>query len=93
MNSAIYGQLTVFHTIVVQGSISAAARQLEVGAPAVSKSLKLLEAQIGLPLFNRTTRRLELTEAGQLLLSRTADVIDALQYGDRSKFCVRHFRV
>lgn len=84
MKNTIYGQLTVFHTIVAQGSISAAARQLEVGAPAVSKSLKQLEVQIGLPLFNRSTRRLELTEAGQLLLMRTSDIIEALQYAVES---------
>ncbi|MDO5638478.1 MAG: LysR substrate-binding domain-containing protein [Neisseria sp.] len=84
MHSAIYGQLTVFHTIAAQGSISGAARQLEIGAPAVSKSLKLLEEHIGLPLFNRTTRKLELTEAGALLLARTGEAVQSLQYAVES---------
>ncbi|KAE9528978.1 LysR family transcriptional regulator [Testudinibacter aquarius] len=84
MHSAIYGQLTVFHTIAAQGSISTAARQLEIGAPAVSKSLKQLEEHIGLPLFNRTTRKLELTEAGSLLLARTGEAVQSLQYAVES---------
>lgn len=79
MNSAIYGQLIVFQTIAAQGSIAAAARQLEIGSPAVSKSLKQLEEYIGLPLFNRTTRKLELTEAGQLLLANTGDAVQDLK--------------
>lgn len=80
MNSQIYGQLIVFHAIVTHGSISAAARYLNIGAPAVSKSLRLLEDHIGLPLFRRTTRRVELTEAGQLLLSNTTSEMHSLEY-------------
>lgn len=80
MNSQIYGQLTVFHAIVTHGSISAAARYLHVGAPAVSKSLKLLEDYLGLPLFRRTTRRVELTEAGQLLYDHTSPMMHSLDY-------------
>ncbi|UOO81068.1 LysR family transcriptional regulator [Uruburuella testudinis] len=78
MNSAIYGQLTVFQAIVAEGSISGAARRLETTAPSVSKSLKLLETHIGLPLFHRTTRKIELTEAGRLLQERTANVVQSL---------------
>ncbi|TNG95238.1 LysR family transcriptional regulator [Pasteurellaceae bacterium USgator11] len=84
MHNAIYGQLTVFHAIAAQGSISGAARQLEIGAPAVSKSLKQLEQHIGLPLFNRTTRKLELTEAGILLLERSGEAVKSLQYAVES---------
>ena len=67
MNSSIYGYLTVFHAIVREGSIARAARKLEIAPPSVSQALKLLEQHIGLPLFNRTTRKIELTEAGQRL--------------------------
>nr|WP_232313045.1 LysR family transcriptional regulator [Enterovibrio coralii] len=71
MNGATYNQLVMFHTIVKEGSISQAARKLEIAPPSVSQALKTLEAQLGLPLFTRTTRKMELTEAGQLLLERT----------------------
>lgn len=72
MNSSIYGYLTVFHAIVREGSIARAARKLEIAPrPSVSQALKLLEQHIGLPLFNRTTRKIELTEAGQRLYENT----------------------
>lgn len=84
MDSVVFGQLTVFHAIAAEGSITGAARRLGVGLPAVSKSLKSLEARMGVPLFNRTTRRLEITEAGQLLLTRTADAMQSLSYAVES---------
>ena len=66
MNNAIYNQIRIFQSIAREGNISSAARKLEITPPSVSKALKLLEAHIGHPLFVRTTRRIELTDAGQL---------------------------
>lgn len=71
MNGSTYNQLMMFHTIAQEGSITAAARKLEIAPPSVSQALKMLEEQLGLPLFTRTTRRIELTEAGQQLYERT----------------------
>lgn len=71
MDTTTYGQLTVFHTIAREKSISAAARKLGVTVPSVSKSLRLLEQKTGVPLFARTTRKISLTETGMALLSRT----------------------
>ncbi|WP_061007527.1 LysR family transcriptional regulator [Vibrio sp. CUB2] len=71
MNGTTYNQLMMFHPIAQEGSITAAARKLEIAPPSVSQALKMLEEQLGLPLFTRTTRRIELTEAGQLLYERT----------------------
>lgn len=71
MNGTTYNQLMMFQTIAQEGSITAAARKLEIAPPSVSQALKMLEEQLGLPLFTRTTRRIELTEAGQLLYERT----------------------
>lgn len=79
MNSATYSQLTAFHAIVNEGSIVAAARKLEIAPPSVSKSLKQLEKQIGQPLFHRTTRRIELTDAGRFLWQSTQDSLSRLQ--------------
>ncbi|HPQ95518.1 MAG: LysR family transcriptional regulator [Thiothrix sp.] len=56
----------------------------------MSKSLKLLEAHIGLPLFNRTTRQLELTEAGERLLEGTREAVQSLQYALESVQDMRH---
>ncbi|WP_316862182.1 LysR family transcriptional regulator [uncultured Cohaesibacter sp.] len=84
MDNALYGQLTVFQEIAAEGSIAGAARRLELGSPAISKSLKALEETMGVPLFNRTTRRLEITEAGQMLLNRTSDALQSLRFAVES---------
>ncbi|MGR5156341.1 LysR family transcriptional regulator [Vibrio owensii] len=78
MNGTTYNQLMMFHIIAQEGSITAAARKLEIAPPSVSQALKMLEEQLGLPLFTRTTRRIELTEAGQLLYERTLSSMSEL---------------
>ncbi|MEC4087280.1 LysR family transcriptional regulator [Pseudoalteromonas rubra] len=78
MNGAAFNQLIMFHTIVLEGSITKAAKKLELAPPSVSNALKALEAELGLPLFTRTTRRIELTEAGRLLFERTYDSVNDL---------------
>ncbi len=79
MNNVIYNQIRIFQSIAYEGSISAAARKLEITPPSVSKALKLLEQHIGHPLFVRTTRRIELTDAGQQLLQQTSDAVNSLE--------------
>jgi len=79
MNNALYNQIRIFQSIAREGNISAAARKLEITPPSVSNALKLLEEHIGHPLFLRTTRRIELTETGQLLLEQTAAAVDSLE--------------
>ncbi|WP_122289795.1 LysR family transcriptional regulator [Serratia plymuthica] len=79
MNNVIYNQIRIFQSIAREGNISAAARKLEITPPSVSKALKLLEQHIGHPLFVRTTRRIELTEAGQQLLEQTVAAVDSLE--------------
>ncbi len=78
MDNSFYGQLNVFQTIAQEGSISAAARKLEIGVPSASQSLKLLEQKIGVPLFHRTTRNIQLTDAGRQLLERTEQAMATL---------------
>lgn len=84
MKGATFNQLTIFQSIVREGSIRGAARKLEMAPPSVSQALKLLEAEVGLPLFTRSTRRIELTEAGQLLHQRTSGAINTLDYAVES---------
>ena len=78
MNAAIYHQLTLFHAIADEGSISAAARKMQLSPAAVSHGLKALETHLGLPLFLRSTRKLELTEAGQHLRANTQTMMATL---------------
>jgi len=78
MKGATYNQLVTFHAIVGEGSIVGAARKLEIASASVSQSLKSLELHLGLPLFTRTTRRIELTEAGRLLFEQTATALSEI---------------
>lgn len=75
--------IEVFLTIVREGSLRAAAKALGVGAPAVTLQLKTLEERLGTDLLIRTTRRIELTEAGQTLFDAAApahrDLVDAVE--------------
>jgi DNA-binding transcriptional LysR family regulator len=61
-------RLQLFLKIVDTGSVSAAGRESHVTQPAVSRSLKLLEEDIGAPLFDRQGRGLQLTAAGRALI-------------------------
>lgn len=79
MNNVIYNQIRIFQSIAREGSITAAARKLEITPPSVSKALKLLEQHIGHPLFVRTTRRIELTDAGEQLLQQTSQAVASLE--------------
>jgi DNA-binding transcriptional LysR family regulator len=73
--------LAFFATVVKEGSLSAAARALDVSPPAVSKRLAQLERRLGVRLLHRTTRRIGLTaegeayvEVGRRILSEIADL-------------------
>lgn len=57
--------MQTFVKVVETGSFSAAARQLRVGQPAVSKTVAQLEERLGLPLLARSSRSFSATEAGQ----------------------------
>lgn len=64
--------------IQAHSSISAAARALEVDPSSVSRTLATVEAELGLRLFHRTTRRLAVTEAGEAYLRRVAPLVDEI---------------
>ena len=57
--------LGFFSVLAGAGSLSAAARELGLTTPAVSKRLAAMEARLGLTLVNRTTRRMSLTPEGE----------------------------
>ncbi|MGE8673167.1 MAG: LysR substrate-binding domain-containing protein [Achromobacter kerstersii] len=60
-------QLKAFVTVAETGSVTSAARLLNIVQPAVSRQLKLLEDDIGAPLFTRGRLGMELTDAGKTL--------------------------
>lgn len=67
----------VFYTVAKCGSLTKAAEELYISQPAVSQSVKQLENQLGITLFNRTHRGMELSAQGGKTIF--ADVEHALQ--------------
>jgi LysR family transcriptional regulator, transcriptional activator for dmlA len=67
--------LGFFSTLAACGSLGAAARELGVTTPAVSKHLAQMEARIGGPLVNRTTRRMSLTPEGEVYLAHARRIL------------------
>jgi DNA-binding transcriptional LysR family regulator len=63
-----------FVMLVKEKSMAAAARQLGVTPPAVTQRLQQLEARIGVRLLDRTTRRISLTDEGELYFERAAQL-------------------
>jgi len=63
-------QLAYFDAVVRHGSFTKAAQRLHVAQPAVSAQIRRLEAELGVTLLERTTRRVALTQAGELFLAR-----------------------
>lgn len=61
------------------GSFAAAARQLEVDPSAVSRVVATVEAELGFRLFQRSTRRLSLTETGARYLATAEPLLEALE--------------
>ena len=71
-------QLRVFVAVAESSSFSRAADALALTQPAVSRNVTDLEQAMGLQLLHRTTREVELTEAGRLLLGSVARVLEDL---------------
>jgi DNA-binding transcriptional LysR family regulator len=61
-------EMAVFVAVADAGGFARAAERLHASAPAVTRTVAALEARLGTRLFQRTTRSLRLTEAGQRLL-------------------------
>ncbi|MES2936964.1 MAG: LysR family transcriptional regulator [Pseudomonadota bacterium] len=70
--------MQTFARIADEGSLTGAARVMGASLPAVVRALAAYEAQLGVRLFNRTTRRLSLTEEGRQHLERCRHVLAAV---------------
>ncbi|MGB5408861.1 MAG: LysR family transcriptional regulator [Thiogranum sp.] len=71
-----FENMTAFIRVVEVGSISGAADRLGVAKSAVSRRLKELEEHLGVELFHRTTRRMNLTDTGRAFYHQSVRILD-----------------
>ncbi|QTH72370.1 LysR family transcriptional regulator [Pseudoalteromonas xiamenensis] len=76
--------LESFLMVVDSGSFSAAAIGLNTQVAKISRAIARLEKELDTTLFNRSTRRIELTEAGQLFLKYVRESLDLLNRGEEA---------
>lgn len=74
-----FGSIECFVRSAEGGSFAEAARHLSLTPAAVGKSVAKLEARLGVRLFQRSTRRLTLTEAGKRFLAEVSDSLITIQ--------------
>jgi DNA-binding transcriptional LysR family regulator len=78
------GAMETFVYVVETGSFSAAARRLNIGQPAVSKTIAQLEARLSVRLLLRSTRGLTPTEAGLAFFERSKRAIEEADEADNA---------
>ncbi len=79
MKNVTLRQLRVFSAVARQLNFARAAEELRLTAPAVSMQIKELETEVGLPLFDRSSRKVSLTMVGEYVLAYTQRVLAAMR--------------
>ncbi|MDQ0255303.1 DNA-binding transcriptional LysR family regulator [Evansella vedderi] len=72
-------QLEYFAEVAKELSFTKAASNLHVSQPSLSKSIKNLENELGVPLFYRSSKKLELTDVGEAVLINTKHVLESFR--------------
>ena len=76
-------RLSYFVRIAADGSLSKAAGILRIAQPALSRQMRLLEEELGVALFERTQRGMQLTENGGHLYSSVAGPLQEIDRAHR----------
>jgi len=75
-------QLRYFAAVVEEGTISAAARKLNISQPPLSLQIRMLEDEYGLRLFERGARQITLTDAGRMFYRYAAEILELQHAAD-----------
>jgi DNA-binding transcriptional LysR family regulator len=89
MRGSQFAELSAFAAVAEHRNFTKAAAQLAITSPTLSQTIRSLEERLGVRLFNRTTRSVALTEAGEKLL---ADLQPVLSGFDHAVEAVNAFR-
>ncbi|HUI59084.1 MAG TPA: LysR family transcriptional regulator [Steroidobacteraceae bacterium] len=89
MRNVTLRQMKVFAAVARHLSFTRAARELHLTQPAVSQQIKLLEAEVGLPLFEKIGRKVQLAPAGEELLRYATQAIELLREAAESLAAMR----
>lgn len=76
--------VTEFVAVAETGSFTAAAKRLEISVAQVSRQISALESRLATKLFYRTTRKVTVTEAGQVYYQHCRQVLDGLEEAERT---------
>lgn len=76
-------QLRCFTAVAKNLNFRRAAEQLYISQPAVSHQIRTLEAELGVPLFQRVQRHILLTEAGRNFYSDAVDILDRVEFAQQ----------
>ncbi len=79
MNGNLFQWLRGFYYVVTLGSTSAAAAAMGLSQPSVSHQVHMLEAELGVQLFQRTLRRMAPTKEGLVLYERTVTLFEQVR--------------
>ena len=77
-----YELYKVFYFVATSLSFSEASKQLYISQSAVSQSIKTLEKKLGQPLFIRSTKKVQLTPAGKILLKHVEPAMNLIRRGE-----------
>ena len=91
-------QYKIFYEVAKAGNISKAAKELYISQPAISKAISKLEDSLGLSLFTRSSRGVQLTSEGEIVFEHTREAFDALDRGEQElkriqEFDIGHLRI
>ena len=91
-------QYKIFYEVAKAGNISKAAKELYISQPAISKAIGKLEDSLGLSLFTRSSRGVQLTSEGEILFEHAREASEALERGEQElrriqEFDIGHLRI
>lgn len=83
----------IFYEVAQTGNISRAAKNLYISQPAISKAISKLEDSLGLSLFTRSSRGVQLTAEGEILFQHTCEAFEALDRGEQELKRIQEFEI